>query len=878
MVIEGRLNLLWVRTAFFLFYVMNIRKVVLSGVWMAVACAGWAHPVSEAQALEQAEAFYYQKTSSVYRVAGRSLSLVPRFDVAYVAGRKGQGLARGRAAVGEEVCFYVVNVNTDEGFVVVAGDDRARPVLAYSLDGAFRPDELPDNCRSWLRGYQEEIARMQEVPDNAAEGAVLPLRSADEPSVAVAPLLQSWWGQSDPFNLYCPMDESTARRSVTGCVATAVAQLMYYHCWPQRPSGSITYYDRKQYVYRKYDFDQSPAFDWEGMLPRYSSSLGTEAQRQAVAQLNLCAGYACKMAYSSQESTAFLKDAAIGLRDYFGYDSNIHRYVRSLTPLDEWMSILVGELREGRPVLYDGFNDRGGHAFLCDGYDGSGLFHFNWGWMGSGDGYYALSAMNPSDQGVGGNGNSYVFNQTMVCRIQPPSVSSVPQSPRLYVSTLYIRRPAPSYEYVEEGVVEAGLSESVGVGCWFNAETVAALNATVCAGVVRDGVVQPLTAAADKFVPSDNDSQWFTSALDLSSLDDGVYDVSLYYKVDGSDWQRMPAGQAEPSSIRLEIGNGRLRMEKAVPGLELVLAEEFRPGNLYAPGMKTWTLHLVNQGSVRLEGRVGVRMQNPDAGLDTLLHVLAYCEAGDEVEVPVPVNLSGMPWGTYEITPFYCTAYSIYTHPTPDNIRPLSGSVQAEVTRKPQFVIENYAGGYTLYRQDGAVPVTVSQFSSTVPFVGRLYARVFRKTAAGNEPTGVTLCSDVLELSKPATKDLNFWATGPVGLPLGAGYEIVFCLDEEGESVYSYGALTVVDGASAVPSGIAVRPTIAYDRSGKTVRVRVGSAGRISVTDMSGRTVRVAPLKAGAVTAVSVEGLPAGLYIVRATVGGSVQTKEIMIP
>lgn len=101
------------------------------------------------------------------------------------------------------------------------------------------------------------------------------------------------------------------------------------------------------------------------------------------------------------------------------------------------VKILVDELQAGRPVLYEGFNNKAGHAFLCDGYDGDGLFHFNWGWGGSSDGYYALSAMNPSTQGIGGSNGSYAFNQTMVCRIQPPVSSSTPQPNRLYISSLY---------------------------------------------------------------------------------------------------------------------------------------------------------------------------------------------------------------------------------------------------------------------------------------------------------------------------------------------------------------------------------------------------------------------------------------------------------
>ena len=145
---------------------MNIPKIILSGLLVCLCVCGWARPVSLKQALAQAEAFYELKTVSAPRNV-RSLSAKPRFELSYVAYRKGKVAAR-RTVSAEEACFYVVNVNGNEGFVIVSGDDRARPILAYSLHGGFTPDALPANSQSWLQGYQEEISLLKDMPEDGA--------------------------------------------------------------------------------------------------------------------------------------------------------------------------------------------------------------------------------------------------------------------------------------------------------------------------------------------------------------------------------------------------------------------------------------------------------------------------------------------------------------------------------------------------------------------------------------------------------------------------------------------------------------------------------------------------------------------------------------
>ena len=856
---------------------MYIPKFIISGLLVCLDMAGWARPVTAEQALRQARDFYESKEVFGGRFT-RSLSVEPRFDVAYMACRERKVAVRS-AGASDDVCYYVVNVNDNEGFVVVSGDDRARPILAYSLNGGFMPGNLPANCRAWLQGYQEEISLLKDIPESETECITPVFRDAVFSADVIRPMLQTQWAQGAPFNMLCPADNSSVgsdRNCVVGCVATAMAQLMYYHRWPQRPTGKIRYLDRAQKVEREYDFDGNPAFDWDNMLVRYTDVAATEAQRQEVARLSLCAGYACKMAYSLNLSTAYLKDAAAGLLNYFGYDTGIHRHLRSLTPFGEWVDILMEELKAGRPVLYEGFNNEGGHAFLCDGYDGEGLFHFNWGWGGLSDGYYSLSAMNPKMQSIGGSNGSYAFRQTMVCRIQPPAGFSEPQPDRVYMSSLYSREPAPNYNYVSDGVVEASRDEIVGVGCWIATETVAEFKTAVCAGIMRNGAVMPLTAVREMTFPAENGSQSFASDLDLSVLDEGVYELGLYYKGTDGNWQIINAEQSVASGIRIVIKADKVTMEHIRPEFRLTLADDFQPGLLYVTGRKTWQFRLANVGAVRLEGWAGVRMRNEEAGIDTLFKSLVYCESGEEVLVKISADLAGLPSGDYLLTPYYCAVNGIYTTPTVNNVILLGEGVTVTATRMPVISIMSPSEGFRFNRAEGSLTATVSQPSSRIPYAGRIYGEVFRRTAEGEEATGVRLYSGYLELTKPSVTDVEFMATESVDLPLGDDYTIVFYLDDGYGVALLSGSLTVEDNGNAVRETKNL-PEINYRKADASVDVCMPEDGSVHILNAAGLVVRDVSMAGGIRKEISVRDFPSGAYIVRLVSDGGVRSKVIVI-
>ena len=371
-------------------------------------------PITSSQAASKAQAFL----SSHGKGGMQPLSLVGQ----------GSRKAIGRGGAVPNPSYYVFNQGEDQGFVIVAGDDCAEGILGYADKGHFDLEKIPDNLRAWLDGYAEEIAWAQQQPSYAKKRNVMAAESPVGISrMVVAPLLESTWGQDNPYNKKCLTQGGS--KAVTGCVATALAQIMYYHKWPQDATDTIPAYNPNQ-MYAGYQALLPITFEWGKMQPHYDVKDDTDSPAsQAVADLMLYCGHAVEMQYGVTSSGADAMDCAAALNDYFGYGNPTKTASRSSFTAEEWDEMVYAELAEGRPVLYAAAASNGsGHAFVCDGYDGEGLFHINWGWNGQSDGYFRLQALNPASQGTGGSGMSSGFSlrQMMVFGISPEVLTSQP--------------------------------------------------------------------------------------------------------------------------------------------------------------------------------------------------------------------------------------------------------------------------------------------------------------------------------------------------------------------------------------------------------------------------------------------------------------------
>ena len=289
---------------------------------------------------------------------------------------------------GEEAPFYVFNLGGNGGFVIASGDDRAFPILAYSDKGRLATDSLPENVSYWLNFYKAQIKALKSAEDVSPK----PRRA---PSTVVQPLLNSRWNQGKPYDLACPL-HSNGSRCATGCVATAMAQVMYYHRKnsTRQVMEDIPGYEDPRHIMEPMEYiPKGAVIDWDNMIDDYVGNY-SEEQGMAVANLMLYCGTSVQMMYGAEESGAYTDDVAQALIKYFDYDDGGTYEKRQDFSDAEWESMIYNELADGKPVIYSGYNDssNSGHAFVIDGCDAEGLVHINWGWGGNEDGYFVLTS------------------------------------------------------------------------------------------------------------------------------------------------------------------------------------------------------------------------------------------------------------------------------------------------------------------------------------------------------------------------------------------------------------------------------------------------------------------------------------------------------
>lgn len=312
----------------------------------------------------------------------------------------------GLRSVDNESDYYIFNVGTGDGFIIVAGEDRVRPVLGYSAEGEVDMEKIPENMKAWLAGYQEEISWVAEQNISASDAIQKEwqewLSGSKSMGTPVVSLKTAQWDQGDPYNRMTPTigDQHT----LTGCVATAMAIIMEYHKFPDKPivaSSEVSYTVNGEPRTETIPYADTH-YDWNVMSNvDYNSGNVSFADADAVAELMWHCGANAHMNYGLSEqggSSAQFVDAAQALRNIFGYSAT-RRVAKSYYTWSEWTNLVKNELNNHRPVYYDGQdqNNLGGHAFICDGYTSDDYFHINWGWgyrnPASYNDYYLLTCL-----------------------------------------------------------------------------------------------------------------------------------------------------------------------------------------------------------------------------------------------------------------------------------------------------------------------------------------------------------------------------------------------------------------------------------------------------------------------------------------------------
>ncbi len=368
-------------------------------LFTATMSGSWAANINESQALSIAQDFFSDGKRQV----------------------KGTGIDTSIKLAHTSKGYYAFTRGNNLGYVIVAADDVvANQVLGYADNGTFAHEQLPDNMRWWLSEYERELQSLK--------GATLTNRvnKTSTNRTTIAPLIATKWGQDAPYNNMCPTYNGTklsayaGRKCPTGCVATALSQIMFHHQWPRTGTGSASYewiVNEESLGTLSSDFSQH-AYNYDIMMLDYSTSNFSEASATAVSQFLYDIGIAVNMAYAPTGSGTYDQNAVNALINNFDYDESMLLAQRDHYSRSEWIDIIYSNLKNNQPLYYSGSNASAGHAFVIDGYN-EGYFHVNWGWDGMSNGYFLLSVLDPAAQGTGGSSAGYNYHQSAIINIKP---------------------------------------------------------------------------------------------------------------------------------------------------------------------------------------------------------------------------------------------------------------------------------------------------------------------------------------------------------------------------------------------------------------------------------------------------------------------------
>lgn len=359
-----------------------MRSPILFLVSVLVAAMAQAAPITEQQAMQKAQAF----------LQGKQLV------------QQSRKMRRALPSKASNPLLYIFNVEEDGGFVIVSGDDSTDAILGYATQGRYDESLLPENFRAWMQQTTAELEAYQRSAKDVALQTSGKMQAVKRVPVhaKIDPLIITTWNQGNAnnasntdgvYNVHLPMIDGAY--PCTGCVATVGAQLMYYYRWPQAETESVPGYTVSDSEAQTSEALPPIQFQWDKMKTSYAFNDPNTDAVNAVADLMLYCGYAAQMSYGINASGASSSTLAQGMATHFGYQDSWRFVAREDYSISEWDELIYNELACARPVIYSGAYN-GGHAFICDGYDGDGLYHFNWGWGGDYNGYFKLQATNPS--------------------------------------------------------------------------------------------------------------------------------------------------------------------------------------------------------------------------------------------------------------------------------------------------------------------------------------------------------------------------------------------------------------------------------------------------------------------------------------------------
>lgn len=518
---------------------------------------------------------------------------------------------KGEITLSQESYYVFPNANS-KGFTIVSGDDRLPEIVGYSSQGSYDENNLPEGFISFMKAYQNLYNKVNlgdaEALKNLAEiKAWRNKKNASAASTsAVAPLLGNIeWDQTSPYNNMCPKYDSV-HVAATGCVATAMAQVMAYYKYPKQLKADIPgYVNRWNGIPMEIPTitREEGIYDWDNMLPKYNKEANaTQQQKDAVAKLMYHCGAAVQMNYGPESAAAV---SATKLAKYFGYDADLMMDLsRSSFTMDKWMQIIDTELAAGRPVLYGGQASDGGHQFICDGKDGEGLYHINWGWSGSQNGYFDLSLLNPEKGGTGSGNSTEGYNRLCSMTIGIAPDNGVVDAPLATVPDIK----AMNYGFLETTTKDTRENPDEAFDFWLDYglgnQTYQAFSGYVALGILqKDGSYRIVSQKA--YINVDPiPGEGMISVVDVNfrvneAFEMGTVTLCPLYSKDGENWTLCDIPSSFPS-VMLKIT--KTKMDVTSP----LTAQVTGPEKLETGAYGTFQVTLSNLSDLEYFGYIDV--------------------------------------------------------------------------------------------------------------------------------------------------------------------------------------------------------------------------------------------------------------------------------
>ena len=516
--------------------------------------------------------------------------------------------------------YYAFNL--EQGYVIVSGDDEMTELVGYAENGFFDAENVPPQMQLWLDGYAEYVAAVQSGKAKARK-----ILLSDSPSVVVEPLVTTKWNQDAPFNNFAPEytdDNNNTQRCATGCAATAMAQIMKFHNWPEQGVGHYSY-EHQSFGTISSNFSEH-VYDWTNMIDRYNNGEYSNVQADAVALLMKDCGVSLNMNYGPV-SGASIYSYTPAFKNYFRYSSRTVN--RSGCETAEFTRIITDELQEGRPIIYCGTGEDGGHAFVVDGYDTNYFLHVNWGWGGYSDGYFDMNYMDPAGLGIGGGSGAFKWNQGIV--LARPLKDGV--EPYEFIQQLCF----VLFNDVQGGIFcKQEMPANKGDDVTILLRNTANLSGESFFGSLNVGVFDDsgalVTMGNEERLENNNGellefqsgrlySVDLPMTLNTAGIADGNYIVRAMSKANGNVWRKF----ASTDCLNMTVADGKVSLVSPTPNISLTGIGSYN-GNVYKGNPFSVNITIHNGSSIPADGSILFKVTDSETGdaLSGSLRAIVY--------------------------------------------------------------------------------------------------------------------------------------------------------------------------------------------------------------------------------------------------------------